>query len=46
MEKMLLDSLKASFDIEIKNELTFNENEIIVKLLNNKIYKITTKKVA
>ena len=46
MEKMLLDLLKASFDLEIENELNFKDDEIIVKLQNNKIYKITTKKVA
>ena len=45
MEKEVLDLIKTSFEMEIENEVKFEENEIIIKLLNNETYKITTIKL-
>lgn len=45
LDKLVIDTLKTAFDLEIANSVIMSKESIIVKLEDGNIVKITTKKV-
>ena len=41
MKSLILEILKASFNLEISNEIKLNENNLIIFLPNGKQFKIS-----